>query len=222
MEPKPPTPGDPPPSQRSQELRKRFTMRGEADQNPPGLSLLALLREDLRTHESPFAHGFVALAVNRLGNWRMRLPRPLRAPLTLLYRFLYLCVLWLARIELPYIVKVGRRVRIWHNGGCVLGALCIGDDVQIRHNVTLGLAHHGAPLTSLPIIEDRVLIGAGACVLGPITIGHDSVIAANAVVTRDVPPHSLVGGIPGKVLRTLEERELVTGVNVRGPERRAG
>jgi len=192
-----------------------YTMRGDRDQNPAELSFPALLLEDLRTHESPFTHGFVALAVNRFGNWRMRLPKPLRIPCTLLYRFLYVVVLWTARIELPYIIKVGRRVRIWHNGGCVLGALTIGDDVQIRHNVTLGLARHGAPLTSLPIIEDRVVIGAGACVLGPITIGHDSIIAANAVVTRDIPPYSLVGGIPGKVLRKLEERELATSVSVR-------
>ena len=192
-----------------------YTMRGDKDQNPPGLSLLALLGEDLRTHESLFAHGFWALALNRFGNWRMKLPKPLRAPCTLLYQFFTVCCLWLVRIELPYIIKVGRRVRIWHNGGCVLGALYIGDDVQIRHNVTLGLAHHGAPLTTLPIIEERVLIGAGACVLGPVTIGHDSIIAANAVVTRDIPPYSLVGGIPGKVLRTLEEGELTTSVNVR-------
>jgi len=200
-------------------VRLGYTMRGDRDLNPPGMSLLALLREDLRVHESLFAHGFVALAVNRFGNWRMSLPRALRFPFTLLYRFLYGVTLWTARIELPYIVKVGRRVRIWHNGGCVLGALVIGDDVQIRHNVTLGLAHHGAPLTSLPIIEDRVLIGAGACILGPVTIGHDSIIAANAVVTRDIPPYSLVGGIPGKVLRTLEARELTTSVQVRQGEK---
>jgi serine O-acetyltransferase len=192
-----------------------YWMRGDKNQNPPGLSLFTLLREDLRTHESLFAHGFWALLANRFGNWRMGLPKPLRAPCTLLYRILELGCLWFARIELPYIIKVGRRVRIWHNGGCVLGALCIGDDVQIRHNVTLGLAHHGAPLTTLPIIEDRVIIGAGACILGPITIGHDSVIAANAVVTRDIPPYSLVGGIPGKVLRTLEECERMTSVNVK-------
>lgn len=204
------------------EVRAAYTMRGDHDQNPPGLSLLALLREDLRTHESPFTHGFVTLAVHRFGNWRMRLPKLLRAPCTLLHDFLFLCVLWSARIEMPYTVKVGRRVRIWHNGGCVLGALSIGDDVQIRHNVTLGLAHHGASLNSLPIIQERVLIGVGACILGPITIGHDSIIAANAVVTHDVPPYSLVGGIPGRVLRTLEARERDTQVNVRASiERRA-
>lgn len=215
-----PRPAPLPPRTRGEVLG--YTMRGDKDQNPPGMSLLALLREDLRTHESPFTHGFVAIAVNRLGNWRMGLPKLLRMPFTLLHDVLYLCTLWLARIEMPYIVKVGRRVRIWHHGGCVLGALYIGDDVQIRHNVTLGLAHHGAPMTLLPIVEDRVIIGAGACVLGPITIGHDSIIAANAVVTHDVPPYSLVGGIPGKVLRTLEECERPTSVSVKESVRRAG
>jgi serine O-acetyltransferase len=190
-------------------------MRGDRDQNPPGMSLLALLREDLRTHESLFSHGFWALLVNRFGNWRMSRPRWLRAPLKPVYELMLQWCFWFVRIEVPYLVKVGRRVRIWHNGNCVLGALYIGDDVQVRHNVTLGLAQHGAPLTTLPIIEDRVLIGVGAVVLGPITIGHDSIIAANSVVTQDVPPYSLVGGIPGKVIRRLEEREIATHVNVR-------
>ncbi|HEX6884923.1 MAG TPA: DapH/DapD/GlmU-related protein, partial [Planctomycetota bacterium] len=63
--------------------------------------------------------------------------------------------------------------------------------------------------------EDRVLLGVGAVVLGPITIGHDSIVAANSVVTIDVPPYSLVAGIPGRVIRKLEERELTTGINVR-------
>jgi len=189
-------------------------MRGERDRNPPGMSLLALLREDLATHESLFAHGFLALAVNRLGNWRMGLPRLLRPPFTLLYRFLHVATLWCARIEMPYIVQVGRRVRLWHQGGSVLGARCIGDDVQIRHNVTLGLANHGDPVTACPIIEERVILGAGACVLGAVCVGHDSIVAANAVVTKDVPPYSLVGGVPAKVLKTFEHAPLSTTVRL--------
>lgn len=192
-----------------------YPMRGETNQNPPGMSLLALLAEDLRTHETPFCPGFVAIAVHRFGNWRMGLPRLLRAPCSLFYSFLIVCTLWLTRIECHYITKLGRRIRIWHNGGCVLGALAIGDDVQIRHNVTLGLANHGDPLTLLPLIEDRVIIGAGACVLGRITVGHDSVIAANAVVTHDVPPYSVVGGIPAKVIKSLAPVQRSTQVSVR-------
>ncbi len=183
------------------------TMSGETNLNPSGIGFLALLREDLQTHQSLFAQGFWAVAVNRLGNWRMGLPRLVRPPFTLLYDFMYRVVHWTARIELPYIIAVGRRVRIWHHGGCVLGACRIGDDVQIRHNVTLGKAHHADSLQSLPLIEDRVLIGAGAAVLGPITVGHDSMIAANAVVLADVPPHSLVGGVPARVLKTFDPSE---------------
>lgn len=195
--------------------RHGYTMRGDKDQNPPGMSLLALLREDLRTHESLFSHGFLAVAVNRLGNWRMGLPKLVRPFFTVLYNVLLVWTLWTARIEVPYITKIGRRVRLWHHGGSVLGCLAIGDDVQIRHNVTMGLANHGDPLTAIPLIEDRVVIGAGACILGAITVGHDSVVAANAVVIHDVPPYSIVGGIPARVLKTLEPVERTTSVRVK-------
>ena len=211
----PAAPAGPAPDPRPRGEVLGYTMRGDKNLNPPGMSLWSLLREDLRTHESIFSHGFFALAVNRFGHWRMDLPRIIRKPFTWLYEFLYVWCLWMARIEVPYLVKVGRRVRIWHNGGCILGALYIGDDVQVRPNVTLGLAHHGAPLTTLPIIEDRVLLGVNVVVLGPVTIGHDSIIAANSVVTTDIPPFSIAGGTPAKVIRKLEERELMTRVNVR-------
>jgi len=193
-----------------------YSMSGKADQNPAGIAFFALLREDLRTHQSLFAQGFWAIAVNRLGNRRMAVRnRLLRAPLTVLYDFLYRVVHWTARIELPYIVKVGRRVRIWHHGGCVLGACAIGDDVQIRHNVTLGKAKHEDPIHRLPILEERVIVGAGAVILGPVRIGHDSVIAANAVVTQDVPPCSVVAGIPGRVIKTLEGGQRQTDVRTK-------
>ena len=195
--------------------RLGYTMRGDKNQNPPGLSLFALLREDARTHERIFCQGFLAVAVNRLGNWRMDLPGLLRPPFTLLYNFMLHVTLWSARIEVPYIIKIGRRVRLWHHGGSVLGALAIGDDTQIRHNVTMGLANHGDPLTAIPLIEERVLIGAGACILGPITVGHDSIVAANAVVIHDVPPFSIVGGIPARVLKTLEPVERATNVRTK-------
>jgi serine O-acetyltransferase len=192
-----------------------YPMDGRRNQNPPGMGFLALLREDLHTHQSFFSQGFWAVAVNRLGNWRMDRPRWIRPVFTVLYDVLYRIVHWTARIELPYIVKVGRRVRLWHHGGSVLGASVIGDDVQIRHNVTIGLADHGAPIWAIPILEDRVIVGAGAAILGPITIGHDSVVGANAVVTHDVPPFSVVGGIPAKVIRSLEPKELETWVRTK-------
>jgi serine O-acetyltransferase len=183
---------------------KAASMRGETSQNPPGIGLLALLREDRRTHDGKWLEqGFWAVAVHRFGNWRMGVrPRVLRLPFSLLYKFLEKWVQWTCGITLPYTVKLGRRVRIWHHGGMVLHARSIGDDVHIRQNTTFGIARRDR-LYELPVIEDRVDIGCGAVVLGNIVVGHDSVIGANAVVLKDVPPHSMAAGVPAKVVKTL-------------------
>jgi serine O-acetyltransferase len=176
---------------------------GARNMNPPGIGFLALLREDLRTHDGNFLEqGFWAIAVHRFGNWRMGLSKILRAPCTLLYRFLFKFVEWTCGITLPYTVKLGRRVRIWHHGGMILHAHAIGDDVHIRQNTTFGVSSRHS-LHQLPTIEDRVDLGCGVAVLGKVTIGHDSVISANAVVVRDIPPRSLAVGAPAKVIQTL-------------------
>jgi serine O-acetyltransferase len=176
--------------------------RGERNTNPPGMGLWALWREDLRTHSGKaFEQGFWAIAVHRFGNWRMGLPKILRMPCTLVYRCLFRWVEWTCGITLPYTVRVGRRVRIWHHSGMVLHAQSIGDDVHIRQNTTFGIARR-EQLHSLPVIEDRVDIGCGVVILGSVTVGHDSVIGANAVVLQDVPPHSVAVGVPAKVVKT--------------------
>jgi len=177
--------------------------KGDRNQNPPGIGLLALLREDLRTHEGNlFEQGFWAVAVHRFGNWRMGQRKLLRVPFTLLYRFLFKCVEWTCGITLPYTVKLGRRVRIWHHSGMILHARSIGDDVHIRHNTTFGVVRRDHN-TEIPVIEDRVDMGCGVCVLGNVIVGHDTIIGANAVVVVDVPPYSVVVGVPGRVIKTL-------------------
>jgi serine O-acetyltransferase len=176
---------------------------GARNMNPAGVGLFALVREDLRTHGgSLFEQGFWAVAVHRFGNWRMGRNKLLRAPLTLLYRFLVKWVEWTCGITLPYTVRLGRRVRIWHHGGMILHAESIGDDVHIRQNTTFGIARKDA-LHQLPVIEDRVDVGCGVAILGAVRVGHDSVIGANAVVVKHVPPKSLAVGVPAKVLKTL-------------------
>jgi serine O-acetyltransferase len=179
---------------------------GEVNQNPIGIGLWQLLKEDLAVHEGDWmAQGFWALAVHRFGNWRMGITsRWLRLPFSLLYKALYKLVEWMCGISLAYTVKVGRRVHIWHHGGMILGARYIGHDVQIRQNTTFGKARSSAPRWEKPIIEDRCDIGCGAVILGAITIGHDSLIGANAVVLKDVPPSSVVVGVPGKVISSLD------------------
>ncbi len=175
---------------------------GRTNQNPPGLGLLRLLREDLRTHDGLLLEqGFWALAVHRFGNWRMSVrSRLLRAPLTVVYKFLYRVVEWTCGISLPYTVRVGRRVRIWHHGGMILHAESIGNDVQIRQNTTFGVSRTLHDF-ELPRIADGADIGVGACVLGDVTVGMRAVIGANAVVLKDVPDDAVAVGVPARVVR---------------------
>lgn len=105
---------------------------------------------------------------------------------------------FLTGIEIHPGATIGRRFFIDHGMGIVIGETAeIGDGVMLYHGVTLG----GQVLTQTkrhPTIGDNVTIGAGAKVLGPITIGEGSAIGANAVVTKDVPAHSIAVGIPAK------------------------
>ena len=167
---------------------------GTRNCNPSGIGFWALIREDFITHERDFfSQGFWAIATHRFGNWRMGIAnRFVRMPLSLLHKVLEKLVEWFCGISLKYTVLVGRRVRIWHHGGMVLGALAIGDDVHIRQNTTFGVKRRGDPRWLKPVIGNRCDIGAGAVVVGAIEIGDDSSIGANAVLAQSVPAHSLV------------------------------
>lgn len=95
---------------------------------------------------------------------------------------------------------IGKNVFIDHGMGVVIGETAIvGDNVVIYHGVTLG-GNQNIKTKRHPTILDNVMIGAGAKVLGNITIGYNSKIGANAVVTKDIPDNSTVVGIPGKCL----------------------
>lgn len=99
-------------------------------------------------------------------------------------------------VEIHPAARFGRRVFIDHGMGVVVGETAVvGDDVLLYHGVTLGGVSE-KPGRRHPMIGDRVSIGTGASVLGPVTIGADSVIGAAAVVVRDAPPDSLLVGAP--------------------------
>ncbi len=170
--------------------------RGDYDANPSDIRLSALLAEDFETHgRDPFAAGFWAVAVHRFGNWRMGVRgKVLRAPLTIAYRAAFHAVVALWGIDLPYNVRLGRRVRIEHHGCVLMGAREIGDDVIIRHSVTMGLRQRGTRAS--PKIGNRVEIGPGACIVGGIEVGDDCIIGPNTVVAYDMPPGSALLGIP--------------------------
>ncbi|PQF21038.1 serine O-acetyltransferase [Enterococcus mundtii] len=101
-------------------------------------------------------------------------------------------------------VDFSSSAQLVHNGlGCVFHPKTkVGKNCKIYQNVTLGgngKIIDGKVTKGGPILEENVAVFTGACVLGPIKIGHDSVIGANTVITRDVPPHSLVYGNPAKI-----------------------
>ncbi len=107
----------------------------------------------------------------------------------------------LTGIEIHPGATIGGGLFIDHGMGVVIGETAeIGEDVTLYHGVTLGgtSLNHGK---RHPTLGDRVVIGAGAKVLGAITIGEDTRIGANAVVVRSMPSNSVVVGIPGQVVK---------------------
>jgi len=158
------------------------------------------LREDWITHERDIARqGLWVMAVYRFGRWRYQVrPTLLRVPLSFIYKVMKLVSQILTGIDLPCEARIGRRFLIEHFGGIVIsGDSVIGDDVIVRNGVTIGLKNTG--VKGAPTIGNRVDIGSGAKILGPIVIGDDVVIGANAVVVRDVPPNSMALGVPARV-----------------------
>jgi serine O-acetyltransferase len=112
-------------------------------------------------------------------------------------------------IETSPRVKIGGGLVLPHSVGTILGAQSIGQNVTIMHGVTLGARETDFLFTasSRPVVGDGVFIGAGAKIIGPVTIGNYAKIGANAVVLRDVPPFALAVGIPARVVKKLSVEE---------------
>jgi serine O-acetyltransferase len=106
---------------------------------------------------------------------------------------------------------IGRRFFIDHGACVVIGETAIvGNDVTLYHGVTLG-GVSWKPGKRHPTLEDNVLVGCGAKILGPITVGAGSRVGANSVVIEDVPPGVTVVGIPGRIVRDVRERRMLAG-----------
>ena len=170
------------------------------------MNLLRALREDIataRSHDPASRNGLeVFVAYSGLhAIWGHRLAHLLWvAGLRLLARVISQLVRFLTGVEIHPGATIGRRFFIDHGMGVVIGETAVvGDDVMLYHGVTLGgkaARGVGRGAKRHPTLEDGVTVGAGAKVLGDVTIGAWSAIGANAVVTKDAPPHSLVVGIP--------------------------
>lgn len=171
-----------------------------------------MIIEDMRCalHRDPAARNWFEILINYAGLhaiWFYRFTHFLRRhklyfPARLLSQF----ARWLTGVEIHPGAVIGRRLFIDHGMGVVIGETAeIGDDVTLYHGVTLG----GVSLEKgkrHPTLGDKVVVGAGAKILGDITIGSGSRVGANAVVVKPVPPESLVVGIPGQVIKRRKTR----------------
>jgi serine O-acetyltransferase len=144
--------------------------------------------------------GFHAVLVHRASNWLWRHGfRTLGRVVSQLAR-------WLTGVEIHPGATIGRGLFIDHGMGVVIGETAeIGDNVTLYHGVTLGgvapSVNSAAQINRKrhPTLKDRVIVGAGAQILGPITIHEDAKVGANAVVVSEVPAGVLVVGIPARV-----------------------
>jgi len=166
----------------------------------PGL--FALIKEDWIAHGRDWTKpGFRAVAIYRFGVWRMSVGNKiLRAPFSIVYRMMFRRCRNHYGIELPYSAVLGRRVVIEHQSGIVIHGNCqIGDDSIVRQGCTLGNKSLDKPFDA-PKLGKRVNVGAGAKILGAVTLGDGASVGANAVVLIDVPAGATAVGIPAKII----------------------
>lgn len=121
----------------------------------------------------------------------------------------------LTTVEISERADIGKGMVIAHLGSIVISHHTkIGEYASIHQDVTFGGAGRGDALGG-PTVGDRCYIGAGAKIVGKITIGHDVMIGCNAVVVKDVPDHVSIGGVPAKVLNTLGSEGYIVARDVR-------
>lgn len=184
------------------------------------LGILSRLREDIQAAKDrdPAARstfevvagytGLHAIWLHRVAH-KMWKKEPLKTPARLLSQINRA----LTGIEIHPGAEIGRRFFIDHGMGVVIGETTeIGDDVMLYHGVTLG----GQSLEKVkrhPTLEDEVVVGAGAKVLGPVVVGARTAVGANAVLVKDTPPDSIATGIPAQIRQRRKPEETKPAVD---------
>lgn len=145
--------------------------------------------------------GIHAILIHRLS------ARLWRANFKWLARFTAHLARWLTGIEIHPCATIGRRVFIDHGMGVVIGETAeVGDDCTLYHGVTLGGTSWNKGKRH-PTLQKGVVVGAGAKILGPLTIGEGAKIGSNAVVVKDVPAGATAVGIPARILDETQARQ---------------
>ena len=172
------------------------------------------VREDIASvfHRDPAARNTLEVLLNYPGLHAVLFHRLAHAlwkrNFKQLARFVSTFARWMTGIEIHPGAKIGRRFFIDHGMGVVIGETAeIGDDVTLYHGVTLGGTSWNKGKRH-PTLEDGVVVGAGAKVLGPFTVHKNAKIGSNSVVTKEVPEGATVIGIPGRVVsKPITEQE---------------
>jgi serine O-acetyltransferase len=172
------------------------------------MGVYSRLKEDIASiyHRDPAARSAIEILTNYPGMhaiWLHRISHKLwRADWRLLARCLSTFSRWLTGVEIHPGATIGRRFFIDHGMGVVIGETAeIGDDCTLYHGVTLGGTTWRAGKRH-PTLGNNVVIGAGAKVLGPITMHDGARVGSNSVVVKDVPRDTTVVGIPGRTVAT--------------------
>ena len=186
--------------------------------------LLEQLREDVQTvrDRDPAARSYVEVMLTTPGLhaiWMHRLSHRLhRRGVPLFPRVVSHVARFLTGVEIHPGATIGRGFFIDHGMGVVIGETAeIGDRVTVYQGVTLGI-YHTSNVSAMrgtkrhPTLRDGVTVTVGAKILGAITVGEGAIVGAGSVVTRDVPPHTTVVGVPGRV---VVERDPETGISRR-------
>jgi serine O-acetyltransferase len=178
--------------------------------------LLSLIREDVTNvmEHDPAAKSRLEVFFCYAGLhavWFYRMNHGLwNLGLSLVARWLSQVARWLTGIEIHPAAKIGRRLFIDHGMGVVIGETAmVGDDVTLYQGVTLGGTgkEHGK---RHPTLEDNVVVGGGAKILGNIIVGKNCRIGAGSVVLRNVPENSTVVGVPGHIVFREGKRVIIT------------
>jgi serine O-acetyltransferase len=163
---------------------------------------LARLKIALRTE------ALWAIGSYRFGQYLHReAPRPLRAAMRLPHAIVHRALEWTVGIHLSHQTNIGPGLYIGHYGGIWISPRArLGASCNINHHVTIGVAgrQHGAPE-----LGDRVWVGPGAVVSGPVHVGSDAVIGANSLVVANVPESGVAVGVPARVVSRTGSGKLI-------------
>ena len=178
--------------------------------------LVQQICEDWRIHKEDWTlPGFRALAVYRYGNWAIGRPKgTLQSILCSIHLVMYRYVRNHYGIELPATTKVGRRFLLGHQSGIVIHPHAeIGDDCMIRQNVTIGSATPDRVFQEAPKLGNRVQVGAGAVIVGKVTIGDGARIGPMAVVLTNVPAGASVFVAPPRIIHLAKRPVMKEGLS---------